>query len=88
MLLVIDPAAVPAEIRIENCEGEDERYPNIYGALPSAVIRADPVPPREDGTLDLDREPRQYAQPLPSEERPRVTCYVATWRRGAVPQMP
>jgi uncharacterized protein (DUF952 family) len=54
VLLVIEPSAVPAEIRIENCDGGDERFPHIYGALPiAAVIRADPVPLSEDGTLDL-----------------------------------
>jgi uncharacterized protein (DUF952 family) len=54
VLLVIDPSAVRAEIRIENCECGDERFPHIYGALPiTAVIRADPVPLKEVGTLDL-----------------------------------
>lgn len=54
VLLVIDPSAVRAEIRIENCEDGDELFPHIYGALPiTAVIRADPVPLREVGTLDL-----------------------------------
>jgi glutathione S-transferase len=54
VLLVIDPCAVPAEIRIENCDGGEELFPHIYGSLPiTAVIRADPVPITEDGTLDL-----------------------------------
>ena len=54
VLLVIDPSAVPAEIRIENCAGGDERFPHIYGALPiTAVVRAVSVPLQENGTLDL-----------------------------------
>ena len=54
VLLVIDLFAVSADVRIENCEGGDERFPHIYGALPTnAVIRAESVPLREDGTLDL-----------------------------------
>jgi uncharacterized protein (DUF952 family) len=54
VLLEIDPSAVPAEIRVENCDRGDQRFPHIYGALPiTAVIRAAPVPLRENGTLDL-----------------------------------
>lgn len=55
VLLVIDPSAVLAEIRVENNDGGEERFPHIHGALPvTAVIRADPVRLRDDGTLDLD----------------------------------
>jgi uncharacterized protein (DUF952 family) len=54
VLLVIDPSAVSAEVRIENCDCGDELFPHIYGALPiAAVIRAESVPQRKDGTLDL-----------------------------------
>ena len=54
VLLVIDPSAAPAEVRIESFDGGDERFPHIYGALPiTAVIPADPVALRKDGTLNL-----------------------------------
>ncbi len=54
MLLVIDPSLVPAEIRLENTEGGDDLFPHIYGELPlTAVVRAEPVPPKDDGTFDL-----------------------------------
>jgi uncharacterized protein (DUF952 family) len=54
VLLVIDPSAVSAELRIENCDGGDERFPHIYGELPmDAVIRVESLRLSEDGTLDL-----------------------------------
>ena len=54
MLLVIDPSQLPAEIRVENTEGWDDLFPHVYGELPlSAVIRAESVGPRGDGTFEL-----------------------------------
>lgn len=54
MLLVIDPSLVPAEIRLENTEGGDNLFPHVYGELPlTAVVRAEHVPPNDDGTFDL-----------------------------------
>ena len=54
MLLVIDPALVPAEIRLENTEGGDDLFPHIYGELPlAAVVRAECASPKDDGTFDL-----------------------------------
>jgi uncharacterized protein (DUF952 family) len=39
LLLTIDPARVPAEIRTENLDGGLELFPHIYGELPlDAVI--------------------------------------------------
>jgi len=41
LLLVIDPAVVPGEIRHEYPEGGAEQFPHIYGPLPvSAVVDA------------------------------------------------
>ena len=55
LLLVIDPSQVHAEIRIENIDGGDDRFPHIYGELPiAAVVRVATVPLLDDGTLDLE----------------------------------
>jgi len=54
MLLVINPSLVPVEIRLENAEGDDDLFPHVYGELPlAAVIRAESVTPKDDGTFDL-----------------------------------
>jgi uncharacterized protein (DUF952 family) len=54
LLLVIDPSQVHAEIRVENCEGGEERFPHLYGELPgSAVVRVESIPSNADGTLDV-----------------------------------
>jgi uncharacterized protein (DUF952 family) len=54
MLLVIDPSLVPVEIRLENTEGGDDLFPHVYGELPlTAVVRAESVTPKNDGTFDL-----------------------------------
>jgi uncharacterized protein (DUF952 family) len=54
MLLVIDPSLVPVEIRLENIEGGADLFPHIYGELPlAAVVRAESVTPKDDGTFDL-----------------------------------
>ena len=40
VLLEIDPRQVRAEIRYENCEGGQEDFPHIYGALDlGSVVR-------------------------------------------------
>jgi uncharacterized protein (DUF952 family) len=55
LLLVIDPSRVDSEIRIENLEGGDDRYPHIYGELPvAAVVGVATIPMREGGALDLE----------------------------------
>ena len=52
ILLTIDPARVPAEIRVE---GSDERFPHIYGPLPlDAVTHTDEVPVGDDGRLIVE----------------------------------
>jgi uncharacterized protein (DUF952 family) len=54
LLLVIDPSRVDSEIRIENLDGENDRFPHIYGRLPiAAVVRVATIPIREDGAPDL-----------------------------------
>jgi uncharacterized protein (DUF952 family) len=54
MLLIIDPSLVPVEIRLENAEGDDDLFPHVYGELPlAAVVRAESVTPKDDGTFDL-----------------------------------
>jgi glutathione S-transferase len=55
VLLRIDPAKVGPEIRIENLEGGDDRFPHVYGPLAvDAVVRADPVELDADGRLRLE----------------------------------
>lgn len=50
VLLEIDPARVPAEIRVE--EVGDDRFPHIYGPLPvDAVVQLVNVPVDNDGRL-------------------------------------
>jgi glutathione S-transferase len=54
VLLVIDPAAVRAEIREEPLGGTGERFPHIYGPLNvDAVVEVLPFEPAEDGTFEL-----------------------------------
>ena len=38
LLLVIDAARVPSEIRNENLDGGAELFPHIYGPLPTAAV--------------------------------------------------
>lgn len=54
VLLEIDPRRVGAEIRYENCEGGQEVFPHIYGALDvSTVVRVVPFEPGEDGSFAM-----------------------------------
>jgi len=39
VVLTIDPSAVGAPIKVENLEGGAERFPHIYGPLPTAAVR-------------------------------------------------
>lgn len=50
VLLTIDPARVPDEIRVESLDNAGQAFPHIYGPLPvTAVIRSQPVLTTADG---------------------------------------
>lgn len=52
ILLAIDTSRIQSEIRVENLEGGDQRFPHIYGPLPvAAVVSAIAVPRQADGRL-------------------------------------
>lgn len=54
VLLEIDPRQVGAEIRYENCEGGQEDFPHIYGALElGSVVRVMALEPGEDGSFAM-----------------------------------
>lgn len=54
VLLEIDPAHVQPEIRYENLEGGEPRFPHIYGELcVDAVFAVHPFAPEDDGTFRL-----------------------------------
>lgn len=54
VLLEIDTGRVGAEIRYENCEGGQEVFPHIYGALDlSSVVRVAAFEPGEDGSFAM-----------------------------------
>jgi uncharacterized protein (DUF952 family) len=53
VVLVIDEASLPVEVRYEN-GGDGERYPHIYGPLPvSSVTEVIPVTRGESGQMIL-----------------------------------
>lgn len=53
LLLAIDSNRVDATIRYENLLGGAELFPHIYGPLErSAVVAAERLLPRSDGTFD------------------------------------
>ena len=52
VLLEIDTLQVRPEIRYENCEGGQELFPHIYGALDlDSVVRVLSFEPGEDGSF-------------------------------------
>lgn len=54
VLLVIDPAAVLAEIRYEDCYESGQEFPHIYGPLPvAAVTQTLAFQPGPDGRFAL-----------------------------------
>jgi uncharacterized protein (DUF952 family) len=54
VLLEIDTRRVGAEIRYENCEGGQEDFPHIYGALDlGSVVRVLAFEPGEDGSFAM-----------------------------------
>ena len=56
VLLEIDSARVPAEIRVEQVDGAPEEFPHIYGPLPvDAVVAVHPLA-REDRHWVLPRQ--------------------------------
>ncbi|MDJ0865402.1 MAG: DUF952 domain-containing protein [Myxococcota bacterium] len=58
VLLCIDPARTGAPLRWENCEGGDEDFPHLYGALPTAaVVAALPFAAGPDGRFALPELP-------------------------------
>jgi uncharacterized protein (DUF952 family) len=57
VLLSIDRSRVAAEIRHENLEGGEERFPHIYGALNlDAVIEVIEFEPGEDGRFQFSEK--------------------------------
>jgi glutathione S-transferase len=55
VLLVLDPARLGAEVRVEDLVGTGEAFPHVYGPLPlAAVVRTAPVPRDDDGRLLVD----------------------------------
>ena len=54
VLLVVDPARVPAEIRFEDCYQNGQEFPHIYGSLPvEAVVQVLDFEPGPDGRFAL-----------------------------------
>ena len=54
VLLEIDTGQVSAEIRYENCEGGQEAFPHIYGALDlGSVVRVLAFEPGDDGCFAM-----------------------------------
>lgn len=53
-LLEIDADLVEAEVRYENCEGGQENFPHIYGALNlDSVVRVSAFEPGADGSFAM-----------------------------------
>ena len=54
VLLEIDTSQIRTEIKYENCEGGQEAFPHIYGALdPGSVVRVMAFEPGEDGNFAM-----------------------------------
>lgn len=57
VLLEINPQLLDMEVRYENCEGGEEQYPHIYGAIPlDAVLNIFPFTPNLIGKFTLPSE--------------------------------
>ncbi|MGR3275034.1 DUF952 domain-containing protein [Acaryochloris marina NIES-2412] len=57
VLLEINPQLLDMELRYENCEGGEEQYPHIYGAIPLAAIpNTYPFLPTPSGKFKLPPE--------------------------------
>jgi len=58
VLLEIDAGQVRAEIRYENCEGGQEDFPHIYGALDlNSAVRVSAFEPGEGGSFAMPSRP-------------------------------
>lgn len=54
ILLCIQPAAVTAVIKYEDCYDHGDQFPHIYGTLNlEAVVSVVPFPPNADGSFSL-----------------------------------
>lgn len=55
VLLVVNRAALQAEVRVENCGTSGDAYPHVYGPLPvDAVVDSIDVPVGPDGRLGAE----------------------------------
>jgi kanamycin kinase len=58
VVLTIDTARAGVPVRVENLEGGDERFPHLYGELPtSAVVDVRPAAIAPDGTFRFADDP-------------------------------
>lgn len=55
LLLQADPEDIASEIRVENLDGGTERFPHIYGQLPTTAVKAVHLLVREAGRWRLPR---------------------------------
>jgi uncharacterized protein (DUF952 family) len=54
VLLEIDTDRVDAEIKYENCEGGEQKFPHIYGPVkPAAVVRVMTFEEQPDGSFAM-----------------------------------
>jgi glutathione S-transferase len=52
VLLELDPARIPAEVRVEALDGAPQPHPHVYGPLPvAAVVAVHDLPLAEDGRV-------------------------------------
>lgn len=59
VLLVVDPARLVSQVRLENLEGGEEMFPHVYGPIEiEAVIDVRPFVPRPDGTFEVPKDLR------------------------------
>lgn len=57
VLLEINPQRLDVEVRYENCEGGEEQYPHVYGAISLAAIQnIFPFAPTLSGEFRLPSE--------------------------------
>jgi uncharacterized protein (DUF952 family) len=72
VLLCIDSGKVEPEIRYENLEGGEERFPHIYGPLNvAAVVSVLAFQPQADGTFILPEGLQKATSPSGDRDRAR-----------------